>query len=182
MYNAQDVSGGIQAAIKNLASNNVFYFNIPISLEVVFAAGPGMEVAALAAAWKSIEDSQEASQLVNGEPPTPLNSLLVSNGSWLTLECMLCMPLSYTDLPTVDIEAVKSKLAAKDIAFVTKRDVPGQEGQQVAVYFSARTVTNASLLIELKFKTGMNICKVTVKSTNKGLSELCKAAVAKLLL
>jgi hypothetical protein len=85
-------------------------------------------------------------------------------------------------LPTVDIEAVKSKLAAKDISFVTKRDVPGQEGQQVAVYFSARTVTNASLLIELKFKTGMNICKVTVKSTNKGLSELCKVAVAKLLL
>lgn len=81
----------------------------------------------------------------------------------------------------MDIEAIKAKLGAKDIAFVTKRDVPGQEGQQVAVYFSARTVTNASLLIELKFKTGMNICKVTVKSTNKGLSELCKTAVGKLL-
>jgi hypothetical protein len=82
----------------------------------------------------------------------------------------------------VDIETIKSKLAAHDIAFVTKRDVPGQEGQQVAVYFCARTVTNATLLIELKFKTGMNICKVTVKSTNKGLSELCKTAVAKLVL
>jgi hypothetical protein len=76
MYNAQDVSGGIQAAIKNLASNNVFYFNIPISLEVVFAAGPGMEVAALAAAWKSIEDSQEASQLVNGKFSHPYFPLL----------------------------------------------------------------------------------------------------------
>ena len=85
------------------------------------------------------------------------------------------------DLPSVDIEAIKAKLTAKDIAFVAKRDVPGQEGQQVAVYFCARTVTNASLLIELKFKTGMNICKVTVKSSNKGLSELCKLAVAKLL-
>jgi hypothetical protein len=82
----------------------------------------------------------------------------------------------------VDIEAVKAKLAAKDIAFVTKRDVPGQEGQQVAVYFCARTVTNASLLVELKFKSGMNICKVTVKSPNKGLSELCKTAVSKILL
>lgn len=82
----------------------------------------------------------------------------------------------------MDIETIKSKLAAHDIAFVTKRDVPGQEGQQVAVYFCARTVTNATLLIELKFKTGMNICKVTVKSTNKGLSELCKTAVAKLVL
>ena len=87
-----------------------------------------------------------------------------------------------TDLPTVDIEAIKAKLAAKDIAFVAKRDVPGQEGQQVAVYFCARTVTNAQLLIELKFKTGLNLAKVTVKSANKGLSELCKVAVAKLLI
>lgn len=82
----------------------------------------------------------------------------------------------------MDIEAVKAKLAAKDIAFVTKRDVPGQEGQQVAVYFSARTVTNVVLLIELKFKTGLNICKVSVRSPNKGLSELCKTAVSKLVL
>ena len=67
MYNAQDTSGGIQAAIKNLASNNVFYFNIPISLEVVFAAGAVMEVQALVAAWKGIEDSMEVSTLVNGK-------------------------------------------------------------------------------------------------------------------
>lgn len=87
-----------------------------------------------------------------------------------------------TDLPTVDLEVIKSKLAAKDIAFVAKRDVPGQEGQQVAVYFFARTVTNAQLFIELKFKTGMNLAKVTVRSTNKHLSELCKVAVAKLLI
>jgi len=67
MHNPADVSGGIQAAIKNLASNNVFYFNIPVSLEVVFAAGAAMEVGALAAAWKGIEESLEVSTLVNGE-------------------------------------------------------------------------------------------------------------------
>ena len=67
MHNPADVSGGIQAAIKNLASNNVFYFNIPVSLEVVFAAGASMEVGALAAAWKGIEESLEVSTLVNGE-------------------------------------------------------------------------------------------------------------------
>lgn len=149
MYNPQDSTGAIQAAIKNLASNTVFYFTIPVPMEAVFAPGAGMEVQALVAAWKAIEDSMEVSSLVN-------------------------------DLPSVDIEVIKAKLGARDIAFVAKRDVPGQEGQQ-AVYFSARTVTNASLLIELKFKTGMNLCKVTVKSANKGLSELCKVAVAKLL-
>jgi hypothetical protein len=74
MYNPQDASGVIQAAIKNLASNNVFYFSIPVSLEVVFAAGATMDVAALATAWKSIEESQEASVLVNG---TFLNCELV---------------------------------------------------------------------------------------------------------
>jgi hypothetical protein len=39
---------------------------IPVSLEVVFTAGATMEVAALATAWKGIEDSQEASVLVIG--------------------------------------------------------------------------------------------------------------------
>ncbi len=85
-----------------------------------------------------------------------------------------------TDLPSVDLEVIKSKLGAHDIAFVAKRDVPGQEGQSV-VYFSCKTVTNATFLIELKFKTGMSICKVTVKSPNKAMSELCKVTVAKLI-
>lgn len=84
------------------------------------------------------------------------------------------------DLPTVDVEAIKAKLAAKDIAFVATREVPGQAGQ-VAVFFSCRTVTNATFLIELKFKSGLNICKVTVKSPSPALSELCKATVSKIL-
>ncbi len=192
MHNPADVSGGIQAAIKNLASNNVFYFNIPVSLEVVFAAGAAMEVGALAAAWKGIEESLEVSTLVNGE------YIFHSSHGDLTLETTpqmfsrlfpfdLILTFNHptffsSDLPTVDLEVIKSKLGAKDIAFVAKRDVPGQEGQQVAVYFFARTVTNAQLFIELKFKTGMNLAKVTVRSTNKHLSELCKVAVAKLLI
>jgi hypothetical protein len=83
MYNPQDSSGVIQAAIKNLASNNVFYFSIPVSLEVVFAAGATMEVAALATAWKGIEESQEASVLVNG---TFHISVLFSRARW----CVAC--------------------------------------------------------------------------------------------
>jgi len=97
--------------------------------------------------------------------------------SFYTASCAYC---TRTDLPSVDLEVVKSKLIAKDVAFVAKRDVPQQEGQQ-ALYFSARTVTNIALFIELKFKAGMNICKVTVRSSNKGHSELCKTAIAKII-
>lgn len=84
------------------------------------------------------------------------------------------------DLPTVDVEAIKSKLVSKNISFVAQRDVPGQEGQ-IVLYFSCKTVTNASFLVELKFKQGFNVCKITVKSSNKSLSELCKVTVAKLI-
>jgi phage terminase large subunit-like protein len=86
-------------------------------------------------------------------------------------------------LPTVDIDRIKEKLAECYINFVAKRDLPGADGQpQSAVYFSCVTITNNSFLIELKFKGDMNLCKVTVKSTNKGLSELCKVTVAKVLM
>jgi hypothetical protein len=56
----------IQAAIKNLATNAVFYFAIPVSMEAVFTAGGAMDVNSLAAAWKSIEESNEVSAVVNG--------------------------------------------------------------------------------------------------------------------
>eukprot|EP00601_Ochromonadales_sp_CCMP2298_P022195 CAMPEP_0173321894 /NCGR_PEP_ID=MMETSP1143-20121109/29668_1 /TAXON_ID=483371 /ORGANISM="non described non described, Strain CCMP2298" /LENGTH=926 /DNA_ID=CAMNT_0014265705 /DNA_START=170 /DNA_END=2950 /DNA_ORIENTATION=+ len=100
-------------------------------------------------------------------------------GAWKGMDESMEVSALASDLPTVDIEAVKAKLGAKDIAFVLKRDLP--DGQQTAVYFSAKTVTNSALLVELKFKAGMNVCKVTVKSANKALSELCKVAVVKLL-
>ena len=91
-----------------------------------------------------------------------------------------CSAHLFADLPTVDVSAITAKLAPHNIAFVAQRDVPGQEGQSV-VYFSCRTITNASFLVELKFKRGVNICKVTVKSPNKAYSELCKVTVARLI-
>ena len=80
----------------------------------------------------------------------------------------------------MDVEVIKNKLSSRDISFVAQREVPNQEGQSV-VYFTCRTVTNASFLVELKFKRGMNVCKVTVKSPNRGLSELCKVTVARII-
>ncbi|KAJ1413438.1 adaptin N terminal region-domain-containing protein [Ochromonadaceae sp. CCMP2298] len=143
MHNPQDVSGGIQAAIKNPSTGAVFYFTLPIAMEACLAPGAGMEVGAFGNMWKSVEESVEA----------------------------------LATLPTVDIETVKAKLV--DISFVVKKDLP--DGQQTAVYFAAKTVTNVPLLVELKLKVGMSVCKVTVKSANKALSELCKVAVVKLL-
>jgi hypothetical protein len=84
------------------------------------------------------------------------------------------------DLPSVDISSIQQKLNSKDICFVTQRDVPGQEGQS-ASFFSCRTVTNASFIIELKFRQGFNACKITVKSPNKALSDIVKSAVARII-
>jgi hypothetical protein len=152
MINPQDSTLIVQAAIKNMVTNGVFYFGIPVAMECLFAAKPAMDVTALVTAWKEIDVAQEASVVIN-------------------------------DLPTIDIEKIKSKLATNDISFVAKRDVPGADGQpQSAIYFSCVTITNNSFLVELKLKAGMNLCKVTVKSTNKVLSELCKVTVVKILM
>mmetsp|Transcript_2637 Transcript_2637/g.3600 ORF Transcript_2637/g.3600 Transcript_2637/m.3600 type:complete len:910 (+) Transcript_2637:40-2769(+) len=149
MVNPQDTSLNIQSAVKNVATNAVFYFIIPVAMEVLFKATP-MDVQSFAAAWKAFDESAEVAVVV-------------------------------PDLPTVDIEVIKQKLAAKDVMFVFKRDIPGQVGQ-VSVFFSVTLVTNMVFYVELKFKAGLNVCKVVVRSQSKVHSEMCKATVAKLVL
>ncbi len=85
------------------------------------------------------------------------------------------------DLPTLDLSVIQSKLAARHITFVVNRDLPGQDGQK-AVYYFARTLNDVNFLIELKFKAGMNVCKVSVRSSSKAVAEYCKLSVAKILL
>lgn len=67
MHNPQDVSLTLQTAIKNMTTQAVFYFTIPVAMETLFAPGSSMDVTAFANTWKSIDDSQEASQLLNGK-------------------------------------------------------------------------------------------------------------------
>lgn len=67
-----------------------------------------------------------------------------------------------------------------DVAFVATREVPGQAGQ-VAAFFSCQTLNGFGFIIELKFKAGMNICKITVRSSNKTFSEMCKNSIASIL-
>ena len=147
MLNAAETNTNLQVAIKNTTTGAVFYFTAPIGMEYLMAATPAMEIQNLITTWRSIDESLEASVVVN-------------------------------DLPTVDIEAVKAKLGAHDINFSAAKEV--QPGQHV-VYFSCKTVTNSSFLVELKFKAGMNVAKVSVRSPSKGLSELCKVMVGRLL-
>jgi AP-1 complex subunit beta-1 len=147
MLNAAETNLNLQVAIKNTATGAVFYFTAPIGMEHLMGATPAMEIQNLITTWRSIDESLEASVVVN-------------------------------DLPTVDIEAVKAKLAPHNINFSAAKEV--QPGQHV-VYFSCKTVTNSSFLVELKFKAGMNVAKVSVRSPNKGLSELCKVMVGRLL-
>ena len=66
MVNPAEFSLNVQAAIKNTATNSVFYFSIPVALEALMIPGVVMEVQALAAAWRSIDESQEVSQIANG--------------------------------------------------------------------------------------------------------------------
>lgn len=149
MVNPQDATLNLQSAVKNVTTGAVFYFIIPVSLEVLFKTVP-VDVQSYAAAWKAFDESLEVSVVI-------------------------------PDMPTVDIEVIKSKLAAKDVVFVAKRDIPGQVGQ-VSVFFSANLVNNMVFFVELKFKAGLNVCKVVVRSPNKAYSELCKATVARLIL
>lgn len=65
--NPSDTTLNLQAAIKNLATNAVFYFTIPYSLDVLFTAAPIPDVQVYAQAWKGFEESLEVSQVVNGK-------------------------------------------------------------------------------------------------------------------
>ena len=87
---------------------------------------------------------------------------------------------SLVDVSSADPTVIQQKLNSQNICFVASRDVPGQEGQ-TASFFSCRTMTNASFLVELKFRKGFNACKVTVKSPNKAMSDLLKSTVARLI-
>ena len=84
-----------------------------------------------------------------------------------------------SNVPTADISAVKAKLDAQAVSFVAERQIPGTD--QTAVYFGIRLANGGSFLLEVKFKAGANLLKVTVKSPSKEQSEIVKTAVSKIL-
>ncbi len=80
----------------------------------------------------------------------------------------------------MDIDAIKAKLAAHDVSFILRRDVTAGDAF-TSVFFLCKSVNNVNFYVELKFKPGMNISKVTVKSASKALSEHCKLAIQKII-
>ena len=56
----------LQVAVKNIATNAVLYFTVPVAMDTLFSASPAMEVQALVNAWKSIDDTMEVSIVING--------------------------------------------------------------------------------------------------------------------
>lgn len=67
MANPQDTTLQVQAAIKNLANNTVFYFVIPIDFEVLLQQSPAPDVNSFAGQWKSLDENSEASVVIKGE-------------------------------------------------------------------------------------------------------------------
>lgn len=140
---------GVKAAIKNMATGDVVYFEIPVMAEALFQPGAGMDAPTFAGQWKGMGEANEASQLVK-------------------------------DLPSTDISVVKQLFAGYNLAFVAERQIPNTD--QTAVYFAAKTAhPETPFLVEVKFKAGANIAKVTVKSANKDEAAVITTAVAKVI-
>jgi hypothetical protein len=81
MVNPAESTLTVQAAVKNAANNTVFYFVIPVALEALMVPGVNMDVQALVAAWKSIDDSLEVSIVVNGKYPILIYSTVYKSYS-----------------------------------------------------------------------------------------------------
>lgn len=95
------------------------------------------------------------------------------------LQLMMVFP-SPVDLPTADPTAVQTKVTARGYFFVVNRDLPGQDGQRAA-YYHLKLLNGGSSLVELKFKAGMNVCKISARSSSKVVAEACKVAFGKIL-
>ena len=57
--NGQSASPQVQVAIKNMATNNVFYFAADFDFEAIFSADGALDRSAFIEAWKSIDDRKE---------------------------------------------------------------------------------------------------------------------------
>lgn len=52
--------------MKNLSTNTVFYFVIPIDFETLLVSGAVMDVPGFAAAWKGLDETTEVSVVIKG--------------------------------------------------------------------------------------------------------------------
>jgi AP-1 complex subunit beta-1 len=146
----------IQAAVKNMGSGEVVYFHIPIFAEALFSTPPNgtghMDASTFAGQWKTKSESNDASIIVN--------NILSTESTY-----------------------IKNLFSNNNLSFVAERQIPNTD--QTAIYFSAKInnlQSNGLYLIETKFKSGANICKITVNhNSNQAQAELVKNAVARIV-
>jgi len=147
----QPASPQIQVAIKNMGTGSVFYFAANFSFEALFGLNAAIERTDFIETWKTIDDRKELYGTVSDLPSS-----------------------------STTIEKVRTKFAKHNIAFIARRPVPNAEGQEVA-YFSMKTVTDMVFLAELKFKDGLNACKICIKTESISYGVLAKLAIENLL-
>jgi AP-1 complex subunit beta-1 len=67
LVNNQDGGQQIQAAMKNLATNSVFYFVVPVEFDIILSSDAnGIDVNTFASQWKSSDESLESSVVIKG--------------------------------------------------------------------------------------------------------------------
>lgn len=111
--------------------------------------------------------------------PSPQMELAALGSTWKSVDESLEVSVIVNDLPSIAFDVIKQKLAAKNITFITQRDIPGQEGT-VGLYFVSRVLTsNVSIITEVRLKATLTIAKITVRSQNKIVSDHVKNMAAK---
>ena len=100
----QQVNPSVQAAIKNMSTNGVFYFAAPFPLERSFSPTGGLDRTTFINAWKSIDDTKEVYSTVTLPP-----------GS-------------------ATADAVIAKYASRNIYQIARRPVPNAPGQEVVYF------------------------------------------------
>jgi len=142
--NPADAAASVKVAIKNVATNGVFFFDMPLAMSAFLAPAGPMDTDAMVAAWKSVDDSQGSATTVS-------------------------------NVSVPHMEDVKAKLREQRVAFCIQRQLGEDQFMQ---YFSCQTMTGTALVVEVKYKQGLAMCKVTVKSSVPALSSLVKTTVA----
>ena len=128
----------VQAAIRDNASGRVVFFNAPISYGAFFAEDGTLDRAAFVNTWRELAGGDREAADIA------------------------------RDVASLDPDAVKARLAAKNVFFLAQR--PGPDPAIQLFYFSARAwdaagaPAGAALHFELTFKQGVPAIKVVAKS------------------
>lgn len=100
--------------------------------------------------------------------------------AWRSIDDSLELSAKFTDLPPINVDALLTKLTAKNLAFVARRPCPsGGE----SVYLSAVTVTQPPVhfLLELTLQPGMPLATIAVKTQVQAFAPLALASTEALL-